>query len=520
MPGPLCRAAQANVLAKTGVSFTLAWHRGPVQLYESRLMAILRNRWFIVGAAALLLVVPSAWLMARDSGADDTTLVARVKRGDFKVNVTTSGELRATKFVRITAPQNAQAAQQWQMKISSLVPEGTVVKEGDVVAELDRSSIAARLTDVSTSLAKAQAVFEQAELDSTLNLSKAREDIKTMELGLEEKRLAKEQAVFEAPTVKRQAEIDYEKAQRALAQGKKDLVTKTEQAKAKMREVGAERDRFANQVKIVQDVMQGFTIKAPGAGMVIYEKEWNGKKRTVGSQIGAWEPTVATLPDLSAMESQTYVNEIDIRKIGIGQKVEVSLDSDPTKKFSGTVTAVANVGEQRPNTDAKVFEVKVLLTNPDTTLRPGMTTSNKVETATVKNALFIPIEAMTADSAMTVVYKRNGSNVSKQEVETGTMSDDEVIILRGLDADDRVMLTPPPNHEAMKVARLTGPPVNPKTLTGDTARAAVLQNGGPNGAPNTVPNSVPNSVPNGGSKAGSSGAVKTGPATVAPPKKP
>ena len=438
-------------------------------------MHLIRNRWFIVGALALLLVLPSAWLMARGSGKEDATLVARVKKGEFKVTVTTSGELRATKFVRITAPQNAQAAQQWQMKISSLVPEGTVVKEGDVVAELDRSGIAARMTEVSTSLTKAQAQYEQAMLDSTLNLSKAREEIKTMELGLEEKRLAKEQAVYEAPTVKRQAEIDYEKAQRALEQAKKDYVTKTEQAKAKMREVGAERDRFANQVKIVQDVMQGFTIKAPSSGMVIYEKEWNGKKRTVGSQIGAWEPTVATLPDLSRMESQTYVNEIDIRKIAIGQQVDVTLDSDPSKKFAGTVTSVANVGEQRPNTDAKVFEVKVLLSNPDTTLRPGMTTSNKIETSTVKGALYIPIEALTTDSAVTVVYKRNGSRVTKQEVETGTMSDDEVVLLRGLSEGDRVLLTPPPDHESMRVAALTGPSLKPKVIAGDTARATTLQ---------------------------------------------
>ena len=451
-------------------------------------MRVIKNRWFIIGAIVLLLV-PGAWLMARDTATEDNSVVARVKKGDFKVTVTTSGELRATKFVRITAPSNAQAAQQWQMKISSLVPEGTLVKAGDVVAELDRSGIAARLTEVTTSLTKAQAQFEQAELDSTLNLSKAREDIKTMELGLEEKRLAKEQAVYEAPTVKRQAEIDYEKAQRALEQAKKDYITKTEQAKAKMREVGAERDRYANQVKIVQDVMGGFTIKAPAPGMVIYEKEWNGKKRTVGSQIGAWEPTVATLPDLSNMESLTYVNEIDIRKIALGQKVDVALDSDPTKKFSGTVTQVANVGEQRPNQDAKVFEVKVLLSNPDTTLRPGMTTSNKIETSTVKDAIYVPIEAMSTDSGATVVYKRDGSHVTKQEVEVGTMSDDEVTILRGLAEGDRVLLTPPADHEQMKVEKLTGPPIKPKTPPGDTAPATTLQpTGGTKVAPNFVPN--------------------------------
>jgi RND family efflux transporter MFP subunit len=439
-------------------------------------MRMIRNRWFIAATVALLFVVSSAWVMARDSGKEDATLVARVKRGQFRVMVNTSGELRATKFVRITAPQNAQAAQQWQMKISTLVPEGTLVKQGDVVAELDRSGIAARLTEVSTSLTKAQAQFEQAELDSTLNLSKAREEIKTMELGLEEKRLAKEQAVYEAPTVKRQAEIDYEKATRALAQAKKDYVTKTEQAKAKMREVGAERDRFANQVRVVQEVMQGFTIKAPSPGMVIYEKEWNGKKRTVGSTIGAWEPTVATLPDLSRMESQTYVNEIDIRKVVVGQTVQITLDSDPTKKFSGTVTSVANVGEQRPNTDAKVFEVKVLLANADTTLRPGMTTSNKIETATVANALYVPIEALSADSGATIVYKRNGSRVVKQEIETGTMSDDEVVVLRGLGEDDRVLLAPPPDHESMRIAHLDGPSVKPKVaIGGDSAKAATLQ---------------------------------------------
>src|SRR5690606_36765145 len=117
-----------------------------------------------------------------------------------------------------------------------------------------------------------------------------------------------------------------------------------------------------------------FTIKAPGEGMVIYVKEWNGKKKTAGSQINPWDPTVATLPDLSKMEAITYVNEIDVRKVAVGHPVSITLDADPTKRLTGKVTAVANVGEQRPNTDAKVFEVRVAVEQADTTLRPGMTT--------------------------------------------------------------------------------------------------------------------------------------------------
>ena len=436
-------------------------------------MSFLRKRWVLAALAVLVVGAPTTWLLARNPAVHDAAVIAPVKHGEFRVIVTTSGELRALKFVQINAPQNAQQANQYQMKITSIVPEGTVVKEGDVVAELDRSGIAARMSDVSLALQKAEAVYEQAMLDSTLNLSKAREDIKTMDLGLEEKRLAKEQAVYEAPTVRRQAEIDLEKAQRALAQAREDYKTKTEQAKAKMREVGADRDRQKNLLAIVQNVMENFTIKAPAPGMVTYVKEWNGKKKTTGSQVNAWEPAVATLPDLTRMESLTYVNEIDVRKIVIGQPAVLTLDSDPRKKLKGKVTAVANMGEQRPNQDAKVYEVRIEVLQADTTLRPGMTTGNAIETYKIPNALFIPLEAVSSDEGVAVVYKQAGGRIIKQEIQTGAMNDDEVVIVRGLTAEDRVLLSPPPDKEKLAVVRLPGsatPPPPPAAVAGgDTA---------------------------------------------------
>jgi RND family efflux transporter MFP subunit len=275
-----------------------------------------------------------------------------------------------------------------------------------------------------------------------------------MELGLEEKKLAKEEAVYEAPTVKRQAEIDYEKAERALAQAKTDYETKTEQARAKMREVGADLARQKNTLKVVQDAMAGCTVKAPGPGMVIYSKEWNGKKRTAGSQVAPWDPTVATLPDLTEMESLTYVNEIDVRKIAVGQPAVITLDADPSKRFAATVSSVANVGEQRPSADAKVFEVKVTLAQADTTLRPGMTTGNAIETLKVPDVLFVPLEAVSNEDSVSLVYRLSGARATKQQVVTGAMNDDEVVIARGLAEGDRVLLTLPPGHEKLKLARL------------------------------------------------------------------
>jgi RND family efflux transporter MFP subunit len=422
-----------------------------------------------IAAAVAVLGLPSMWLVAHGHDAGDAVLVAPAKRGRFTVTVTTSGELRARRFVQITAPPNAMQAGAFQMKISSIVPEGTVVRAGEVVAELDRSTVASKLNDVTLALQKAQAQYEQAMLDSALTLSAARENIHTLELGLEEKRLAKEGSAYEAPTVRRQAEIDLEKAQRALDQARTDYATKTEQSRAKMREVGADLARQRSLLQVVQEVMAGFTIRAPSPGMVIYVKEWNGRKRTTGSQVTSWDPGVATLPDLTQMESVTYINEIDVRKIAVGQPVGITLDADPTKQLKGTVASVANVGEQRPNADAKVFEVRVTVAGTDTTLRPGMTTGNGIETYTTENALYVPIEAVNSEDGVAFVYRQSGGGAVKQEVVTGAMSDDEVVILRGLKDGDHVLLSPPRDHARMSIKRLPASERAVPATGGDTA---------------------------------------------------
>jgi len=407
-------------------------------------------------AAVALLAIVALWFVVRPSASIESALVSTARRGDFSVTVTTSGELDAKNSVDISGPAAAQQAGAYQMRIASLVPEGTRVKQGDVVAELDRSTLASKLAEVALALQKAEAVYEQAQLDSALTLAGAREDIRSGELALEEKRLAKEQSKYEAPTNQRQAGIDLERAQRALDKFRKDYVTKTEQARAKMREVGTDLERQRNQQKVVQEVMAAFTIRAPAPGMVTYVREWNGKKRTAGSQISPWDGRVATLPDLTGMESVTYVNEIDVRKVAAGQRATITLDADPTRKLSGTVVSVANMGEQRPNADAKVFEVRIAIEGTDTTLRPGMTTGNVIETYHQADAVAVSLEALHNEDSVPYVFRQAGGHVVKQEVATGAVSEDEVVITRGLKEGDRVLLNIPAGADGMKMERLKG----------------------------------------------------------------
>jgi hypothetical protein len=166
---------------------------------------------------------------------------------------------------------------------------------------------------------------------------------------------------------------------------------------------------------------------------------------------------------------------VDVRKIAVGQKVSISLDADPTKRLAGTVTSVANVGEQRPNQDSKVFEVKINIPQADTTLRPGMTTSNAIETASIAKVLSVPLEAVTSDGGLSFVYKRDGGHLIKQQIETGAMNDNEIVVKQGLHKGDKVLLVPPADKVSAKVELIPGlKPVPPAGTGGDTAQGVTL----------------------------------------------
>lgn len=411
----------------------------------------LKKRILYGSILAVIVIVPLVLLTQKS--ASSTDLYVTPAYGEFFVTITTTGELEAKNSIEIKGPEEARAAGIWQMKISNLIAEGTVVKKGSFVADLDKSEITSKLKESELSFQKLNAQYTQAKLDSTLALTQARDEMVNMFYSLEEKKIILDQSSFEAPAVKRQAQIDYERTERTLKQAKKNYVTKTQQSIAKIQAVEADLEKERQKMTIMLSTVQKFTILAPADGMVVYAREWNGKKKVVGATLSPWEPTVATLPDLTVMESITYVNEVDIQKIAKGQSVTLKLDADPNKKLAGTVTNVANIGEQRPNSDSKVFEVRILINERDTTLRPAMTTANEILVAKATNVLSVPLEALHAEGTTTFVYiKRSG--VVKQEVKLGLQNDNAAVVLEGVSSKDEIFLSPPQSASTLKLQPL------------------------------------------------------------------
>lgn len=381
-------------------------------------------------------------------------LTTEVKKGDFLSEVITSGEAQSTSLKKINGPSNLRKFRLNSVKIQDLVAEGTIVKKGDYVGRLDPSSVNEQILDARLNLETAQSKFTQQQLDTTLTLKQERNGIKDLRFTMEETKLELKQSIYEPPATIKKLEINLEKAERGLKEKLENYKIKKRQANAKMVEVGNQVSKIKKTLNDLLKLLQSFTIFSDGNGMITYNKNWDGSKKKVGSDISPWDPTIASLPDLTKMESKTYANEVDIRKIKKDLPVKIGFDAFPDIEMEGIVTSVANVGENKRGSDIKVFQVLIKLNGTNDNIKPGMTTSNKILTFEKKDVLSIPLEAIFSKDSITYVYKKAGFSITKNQIKIGDSNNDSVIITDGLSEGDVVYLNKPEGYETSQIAKL------------------------------------------------------------------
>ena len=399
----------------------------------------------VIAGVIILLVVYSVF--SKDKSA--RILEVPVEYGTFEVVVSVTGELQAKNSTEIRAPMELRNRdfRFRSIKIQDLIPEGTIVDSGDYVATLDRSEADNNLKDVMDELETIQSQYTKTKLDTTMNLRNLRDELINLNFAMEEAEINLEQSQYEPPATIRQAKINLDRATRAYEQAQQNYKLKVQQAAADMTEITIELAKQTRRRIDMEKVINNFVITAPASGMVVYKREWNGEKRTVGTEINTWDLAVATLPDLSSMISKTYVNEIDISRIKVGQQVRIGVDAFPEKKFTGVVSEVANIGEQLPNTDSKVFEVVIKVNESDPIIKPSMTTSNSIIIKTFENVLYVPLETVHTEDSLTFVYKKNGV---KQVVVLDESNENEIIVEAGLKEGEKILLSVPEEPEKFK----------------------------------------------------------------------
>lgn len=423
-----------------------------------------KNRVFFI-VLILIAVVVIVWLVSGNRSGTSESITVPAEFGEFKIKVVTTGELEAKKSEKIYGPMGLRNFRIWQVKIEDIIPDGTVVDSGEYVASLDRTELMNKIKDSELDLEKYQTQFTQMQLDTTLEMRTARDNLINLKYSLEERQIVVDQSIYEPPATQRQAQIELDKARRAYKQAEQNYQVKLDKAEANMREVATSLRKAQQEYDQMLGLLEEFTIYAPKSGMVIYRRTWDGQKQGIGATVNMWDPVVAELPNLTEMKSKTYVNEIDISKVKTGQPVNIGVDAFPDKSFTGVVTEVANIGQQLPNSNAKVFEVIIEVNEYDSILRPAMTTKNEIITAMIDSVLFIPLECLHTNDSISFVYSKG----RKKQVIPGRSNDNEIIIRAGLEEGEEVYLLPPDDPGSFNLVELN-PDVIERIRQEDLAR--------------------------------------------------
>jgi HlyD family secretion protein len=362
----------------------------------------------ILGAVALLAVIVVVSITQANKGVV-TVQTAKVAKQPITSLVTASGEIRPQNYTNVLG--------QGFGKITQIdVKEGDVVKKGDVLLHVESVQPAADVKAQQANLNSMDAGIQSAEA----NDRSAQADVKQSEANLEKAQLdwQRAQGLFKEGLIpKSQYDSDksaYDAAAATLAANQ----ARAQQAHAQFTQSQYQQQQSSATLVRLRDVLNKTDYEAPIAGVVTYIPVKVGENVVPGIQ-NAEGSFLLTISDMSIVNAEVMVDETDIPSVKPGQEADVSIDAYPGQVFKGHISDVgeeailrtsglATTQQTSANSqEARDFKVHVRLDTPPKGIRPGLSSTAKIQTAHQDNVLTVPIQALAVRSQQELEEAQN-----------------------------------------------------------------------------------------------------------------
>jgi len=387
----------------------------------------MKSKWKILIAVAVLLLIAGgvAGGIQYKRRSIVTVQTGKVVRQDLVSVVSASGEVKPRNYINIGAEYQGQLT-------GILVKEGDHVRKGQLLARIDEAQSAADVVAQQAALSSAEADAAASEagysagnenitaLQATLDRAKSEVERTQVDADRGQLDFDRGQKLFDQGLIPRQ---DYEQ-RKATFEGQKAAVVSQKaavaeanarlvQARAQLAQLRAQQSSSQRRIAQTQagltrvnDILRKHNVVAPIDGLVTYLPVRFGETVVPGVQNSA-ASTIMTIADMSIVTAEVKVDETDIVNIQVDQVAEITIDAIPGKTFAGHVIEIGNTAILRStglaaststtsSQEAKDFKVVVAIDNPPDTFRPGLSCTAKITTATRKNVLTIPIQALTS----------------------------------------------------------------------------------------------------------------------------
>jgi multidrug efflux pump subunit AcrA (membrane-fusion protein) len=378
-------------------------------------------------------------------GPDGST---RISWGDFKATITESGELRAVNSKMINMPDFDWAY--GKRKILDMLEEGTFVKKGQYIAQIDTSNDVRILKETRSNLAISLVDYEKLLIEQKSTFRQLESDLLLAQASLRLASVDTQSVQFESKAKRERSRLEYKMFRLEVEK----LTAKLNYTKLIQKE-----DRVILEAKIANhkrainnaiDTINRFTLLAPANGMIEYLRIGRPRRKiSIGDELWPGEPIIG-LPDLSQMKVAMNIGETDIYKIEVGQTASVRLDAFPKKSFPGTIISISKICgyKDEDEADLKVFDVEVLLEGTDAILKPGMTVGCEIAIADLRDVYFVHLSYVQEELSGFVIYIMRESQERSVPVKLGPRNAKQIVVYGDFSKSD-LLIQPDKKEQAL-----------------------------------------------------------------------
>ncbi len=347
-------------------------------------------RWGLLALALAGIAIVAGllmWLFLNKPKPIPPEKLVRVERGDIARSVVAIGHIEALSKVAVKSKANG-IIQELQVDV------GDKVKEGQILAELDKDNPRAQLRE-----AKAVLDGEEANLKMAVAAQeKAKIEVVNPELSFARRDFERTQKLFAQKIASQQVVDDVEKTLEVAANRKQMLEAAVIGSEAQVAQAQARIAAARAALDRAEENLRNATIRSPIEGIVLTRDTEVGDAVSSILNLGSAATLIMTLGDMSSVYVKGEVDEADVGKIHTNMPVRIKVESFSGESFKGEVTRIAPMGRERDN--VRTFEVRVGIANPEGKLKINMSANAEVVLEEKKGVLLIPESA--------IVYDRDG----------------------------------------------------------------------------------------------------------------
>jgi HlyD family secretion protein len=353
--------------------------------------------------------------------------VAPARQDDFLVIIRCRGELQARRSVQVYTPLVPN------LRIAWLAPAGETAKEGESIVRFDSSSAQQQLQQKEAQLRQAQATLDQALAQARITAEQDKSELADAGFTVERARLEASKQAIVSRIQGEESKIDFGVAQQKLKVQEATVELHTTSDKSKIASLTRQRDQAAADVDLTKSRIAQMEIKSPITGFLVfssnYSQGWmNAKPFKVGDNVFAGMQ-LAEMPDLTTLQMDGKVEEIDRGRIAVNQDVRVRVDSLPELTMPAKIGQISLLAEQSNEwPPTRSFRAYAAIARPDQRLRPGMNGGMDIIINKIPKAISIPSKALFTRAGKPIVYLQRNAQYRAVEVQVLARNPDEVAI--------------------------------------------------------------------------------------------